>query len=303
MAHKKGAGSSDNGRDSKSKRLGVKLYGGQRAVAGNIIIRQRGTQFHAGDNVYMGRDHTLHAAVDGLVVFKRSFKDRRFVSIEPYQDVLEMPLKPIKKPSNPKSETVATPAAKPANKAAQVQVGDANSPAESEADQVVDAVAAAPVAKKAAKITVGAANDPAESEADAVADAVAADVTPVAQKAAAPKKEAAPEKAPAAKKAAAPEKAAAPKTEKGPKLNDLKIVEGVGPKIETLLKEGGISTWAELAAASEGRLKEILDAAGPRYQIHDPSSWPAQAKFAAEGKWDELKEYQKMLTGGRDKSE
>ena len=59
MAHKKGAGSSDNGRDSKSKRLGVKLFGGQAAIAGNIIIRQRGTKFHAGENVYMGRDHTL----------------------------------------------------------------------------------------------------------------------------------------------------------------------------------------------------------------------------------------------------
>ena len=83
----------------------------------------------------------------------------------------------------------------------------------------------------------------------------------------------------------------------------MKIVEGVGPKIETLLKEGGINTWAELATAPVERLKEILDAAGPRYQIHDPSSWPAQAKFAAEGKWDELKEYQEMLIGGRDVTE
>ena len=87
------------------------------------------------------------------------------------------------------------------------------------------------------------------------------------------------------------------------KQDDLKIVEGIGPKIETLLKEGGISTWAEWAEASEDRLKEILDAAGPRYQIHDPSTWPAQSKFAAEGKWDELKEYQEVLIGGRDKSE
>ncbi|MFN0216995.1 MAG: helix-hairpin-helix domain-containing protein [Saprospiraceae bacterium] len=129
-------------------------------------------------------------------------------------------------------------------------------------------------------------------------DAIAAP----APKKAAPKKAAAP-KAAAPKAEAAPEKAAAVKKEKGPKLNDLKIIEGVGPKIETLLKEGGISTWAELAAASEDRIKEILDAAGPRYQVHDPSTWPAQSKFAAEGKWEELKEYQDMLTGGRDKSE
>ncbi len=131
MAHKKGAGSSDNGRDSKSKRLGVKLFGGQRAVAGNIIIRQRGTQFHAGDNVYMGRDHTLHAQIDGLVVFKRSFKDRRFVSIEPYTEVPETPVKPVKKPTNPKLETVATPAPKPAKKEAV-----AVSPAEDLAEEV-----------------------------------------------------------------------------------------------------------------------------------------------------------------------
>jgi len=283
MAHKKGAGSSDNGRDSKSKRLGVKLFGGQRAVAGNIIIRQRGTQFHAGDNVYMGRDHTLHAQIDGLVVFKRSFKDRRFVSIEPYKEVPETPVKPVKKPTNPKLETVATPAPKPAKKSAEaVEV----------AEEVLPSVALA--------------------EEGAAPEAVAE--APAAKKAAAPKKEAAPEKAAskkettpekaASKKEAAPEKAAAaPKKEKGPKLNDLKIIEGIGPKIETLLKEGGISTWAELAAASEERLKEILDAAGPRYQIHDPSTWPAQAKFADEGKWEELKEYQEMLIGGRDKSE
>ena len=69
MAHKKGVGSSDNGRDSKSKRLGVKLFGGQLAIAGNIIIRQRGTKFHPGTNVGIGKDHTLFALVDGQVLF------------------------------------------------------------------------------------------------------------------------------------------------------------------------------------------------------------------------------------------
>lgn len=146
MAHKKGAGSSDNGRDSKSKRLGVKLFGGQRAVAGNVLVRQRGTQFHAGDNVYMGRDHTLHAAIDGLVVFKRSFKDRRFVSVEPFVEVPETPVKPVKKPTNPKHELEATPAAKPAKKAAAAEevvaeVTEAEAAAE-------DAVAEVPAAKK-----------------------------------------------------------------------------------------------------------------------------------------------------------
>ena len=83
MAHKKGAGSSDNGRDSKSKRLGVKIFGGQGAIAGNIIIRQRGTVHHAGSNVGMGKDHTLFALTDGIVEFKKGRKNRSFVSVTP----------------------------------------------------------------------------------------------------------------------------------------------------------------------------------------------------------------------------
>jgi ribosomal protein L27 len=165
MAHKKGVGSSDNGRDSKSKRLGVKLYGGQSAVAGNVLVRQRGTKFHAGENVYMGRDHTLHAAIDGMVVFTRSIKDRRFVSIVPFQDDV-VTVDPPKKgkvliPTNPKNDTKATPAAEPSKK-------------------------------------------------EAAAPAVEAVATEEAE--------------------AAPKKAAAPKKEKAPKLDDLKIIEGVGPK-------------------------------------------------------------------------
>ena len=83
MAHKKGVGSSDNGRDSKSKRLGVKIFGGQKATAGNIIVRQRGTRFHPADNVGMGKDFTLHALVNGTVVYKKGFKSRTFVSVLP----------------------------------------------------------------------------------------------------------------------------------------------------------------------------------------------------------------------------
>lgn len=84
MAHKKGVGSTDNGRDSKSKRLGVKLYGGQEARAGNIIVRQRGTKFHAGSNVGVGRDHTLYALADGKVGFvTRGPKKRKYVTVEP----------------------------------------------------------------------------------------------------------------------------------------------------------------------------------------------------------------------------
>ena len=82
MAHKKGVGSSKNGRESESKRLGVKIFGGQLAVAGNIIVRQRGTKHYPGDNVGIGKDHTLFALKDGKVKFSKGFKKRKFISVE-----------------------------------------------------------------------------------------------------------------------------------------------------------------------------------------------------------------------------
>lgn len=85
MAHKKGAGSSRNGRESESKRLGVKLSGGQLAKAGNIIVRQRGTQHHPGNNVGMGKDHTIFALVDGTVTFTKKSNNKSFVSVEPVE--------------------------------------------------------------------------------------------------------------------------------------------------------------------------------------------------------------------------
>jgi large subunit ribosomal protein L27 len=84
MAHKKGAGSSKNGRESHSKRLGVKIFGGQAAIAGNIIVRQRGTHHHAGVNVGIGKDHTLFALTPGLVEFKKKKNNRSFVSVVPF---------------------------------------------------------------------------------------------------------------------------------------------------------------------------------------------------------------------------
>ena len=81
MAHKKGGGTTRNGRDSESKRLGVKVYGGQAINAGGIIVRQRGTRVHAGDNVGVGKDHTLFALVDGTVVFKKKRDNRSYVSV------------------------------------------------------------------------------------------------------------------------------------------------------------------------------------------------------------------------------
>ncbi len=83
MAHKKGEGSVKNGRDSQSKRLGVKIYGGQAAIAGNIIIRQRGTVYHPGKNVGLGKDFTIFALTDGVVEFKKSKGDKTLVSISP----------------------------------------------------------------------------------------------------------------------------------------------------------------------------------------------------------------------------
>ena len=86
MAHKKAGGSSRNGRDSEAKRLGVKRYGGQLVKAGNIIVRQRGTEFHPGDNVGMGKDHTLFARIDGIVKFTvKGEQKRRTIIIQPAQ--------------------------------------------------------------------------------------------------------------------------------------------------------------------------------------------------------------------------
>ncbi len=85
MAHKKGVGSSKNGRESHSKRLGVKIFGGQMAIAGNIIVRQRGTKHHPSDGVGIGKDHTLFALRDGVVTFRKKLNNKSFVSVEPLE--------------------------------------------------------------------------------------------------------------------------------------------------------------------------------------------------------------------------
>lgn len=82
MAHKKGVGSSKNGRESHSKRLGVKLFGGETAKAGNILVRQRGTTHHPGKNVGIGKDHTLYALIDGVVVFSKGKENRSYISVK-----------------------------------------------------------------------------------------------------------------------------------------------------------------------------------------------------------------------------
>lgn len=222
MAHKKGVGSSDNGRDSKSKRLGVKLFGGQLAKAGNIIVRQRGTKFHPGNRVGIGKDHTLFALVDGTVEFKKGRNDRTFVSVLPFDAIVEERVAPVAKASAPTPALTA-----PKEEIKEVEASNA------------------PVAE-------GEASEPK-----------------------------------AAKKAG--------------KEDDLKIIEGIGPKLESILKESGITDLAVMSNSDPDKIREILESAGNRYKMFNPDTWPKQASLAVEGKWDELKEYQDRLEGGVEK--
>ncbi len=251
MAHKKGEGSTQNGRDSNAKRLGVKLFGGQTARAGNIIIRQRGTKFHPGDNVYMGKDFTLHAAVDGTVVFRRKRLNRTFVNIQPFVSVAE----PVDQP--------------PVSKPKPSKTGPFDAIVAETPQHISIEEPALPVQETAAVET---------PEAPA----------PKAEKAAAPKAKASSITLPSGKKI---------------KQDDLKIIEGVGPKIEELLHNAGIKTWGDLAAAATETVQAVLDEAGPRYRMHDPATWAKQAALAAAGQWEELEAYQGRLQGGRDVSD
>lgn len=240
MAHKKGEGSTQNNRDSNAKRLGVKMFGGQTVRAGNILVRQRGTKFHPGENVYMGKDYTLHAAIAGTVVFRRKRMNRTFISIQPFDTAeVETPVVPTPKPP----KTAPTPVA---------ETIEVQTPME------VDAPVAAPQAEA-----------PVE-EAPAKAKTKSASIT-----------------LPSGKKV---------------KQDDLKLVEGIGPKIEELLNAAGIKTWSDLADAATETVQAVLDEAGPRYKMHDPATWSKQAALAAAGQWEELETYQDQLQGGRDVS-
>lgn len=214
MAHKKGAGSTKNGRESHSKRLGIKIFGGQSAIAGNIIVRQRGTKHHPGENVGIGKDHTLFALTNGVVVFRKVKENRSFVSVAPFDAAAHMS-------------------------------------------------GIAPATKKAA------------------VKEVKATVAPVT------------ENAPKAEKA--------PKAAKAPKGDDLKIIEGIGPKAAEVLVAAGIDTFAKLAATPAAKVKEILDAAEAKVQHLDPTTWAQQSQLAADGKFDELKQLQDELNGGKTK--
>ncbi|MVN91165.1 50S ribosomal protein L27 [Mucilaginibacter aquatilis] len=137
MAHKKGAGSSKNGRESHSKRLGIKIFGGQPAIAGNIIVRQRGTRHNPGLNVGIGRDHTLFALIDGQVVFKKKADNRSYVSVLPYETAdVAVAVAPV---VNVAAEAEVAPANGKAKKAPKAQVEEEAPKAETatEGEEVV----------------------------------------------------------------------------------------------------------------------------------------------------------------------
>ncbi len=261
MAHKKGVGSTDNGRDSISKRLGVKMYGGQLAKPGNILVRQRGTKFHPGLNVSMGKDHTLHALVDGTVTFTKGKKNRKYVNIMPLDGAVAV--------APPKRKKKAKPAAAPVVETAAPAVEPAPEVVEAPAPEPVEEVVTAPVVDTAPETDI-----PEEVSVDlGVAEEVEAPVMGAATPEEKPKADAKPDK--------------------------LTKIEGIGPKIAEKLNNAGILTFKDLAAASLEKLQGVLDEAGPRYRMHDPGTWAEQSALAADGKWDELEALQDKLDGGK----
>lgn len=251
MAHKKGVGSTDNGRDSKSKRLGVKLFGGQTAKAGNIIIRQRGTKYHAGENVYLSKDFSIHAAVDGKVFFKKRRLNRTFVSIIPtLNEVAETVAKGEHTSYLPQTQ----------HEEEQVRVIEeaiANIPVTTDSqDDVLSHVEAS----EAENVVVAT-----HSQDSVLNDTEVSEVENTSVVA-----------------------------------DDLTKIEGIGPKIAEILNSNGILTFEQLAGSSAESIKEMLTNAGPRYAVHEPTTWSKQAAMAAAGNWEELKAYQDILDGGKE---
>ncbi len=158
MAHKKGAGSSRNGRESHSKRLGIKIFGGQPAIAGNIIVRQRGTKHNPGLNVGIGRDHTLFALAEGIVTFKKKADNRSYVSVLPFEaepvEVAAAPAPVVKPVAEKKVAVAAAPVAEAVTEAPVAETPAAEAAVETPVAAAEEAPkakkAAAPKAKKAA---------------------------------------------------------------------------------------------------------------------------------------------------------
>lgn len=283
MAHKKGEGSTQNGRDSNPKRLGVKLYGGQFAKAGNIIVRQRGTKFYAGENVYMGKDYTLHAATSGKVVFKKQRLDRTFVSIVPLEGQPDVKATSTRTAGESMIVSVPTDVVD-VTEVIETEVQAPLSMTESQAEEL--GISAADTPEEAAiHIEQSAVDTTVDEETERVIEALeASPAVPVEEK--------------STPKATTSEKITLPSGQKVTK-DDLKIVEGIGPKIEELFHNAGITTWEQLANTSVDTMKEILAEAGSRYQMHDPATWAKQAALAANGQWEEFEQYLDALKGGR----
>jgi large subunit ribosomal protein L27 len=280
MAHKKGAGSTDNGRDSAPQYLGVKKFGGERVRAGNIIVTQRGTRFHPGINTYLGKDFTLHAAIEGVVCFRYGRDAKRVVYVSPVKEDGSLLVPPQPRKVKGAKTSLLTVADRLARSSAKATVRTAK-PVVAKTTVAKATLAEPVIAHVAETVHV----EPAVAH---VAEAVhvepvvahvaeAVHVEPVVAHVA---------------KTVTPQAASA--------KDDLKKIEGIGPKIEELFNNAGIHTFAELAAADVEHLKEILHAAGPRYTIHNPASWSHQSEMAAAGQWAELKIWQDAHIGGKE---
>ncbi len=293
MAHKKAASSSDNGRDSIGRRLGVKLFGGQAAIAGNIIIRQRGTKFHPGENVGMGKDHTIYALVDGEVYFKKRRMGRTFVNIRPFDEVVE------KIDFTPKKKKVKAPKVVETKPVAKKVV------AKAEPKKVVKAEPKVPEAKVEPKVIKTETKKVEVTEAKVVrkeATVIRKEGTVIRKEGTVTRVEgtSSETKKPAVRRVEAVRRVVA-SSETTSKADDLTKIEGIGPKIAELLNADGIKTWKQLADSKVETLKGILEKAGSRYTMHNPTTWAQQAQLCVDEKWDELKVLQDRLDGGIDK--
>lgn len=243
MAHKKGVGSSDNGRDSNSNRLGVKLFAGEIAFAGNIIVRQRGTKFHPGQNVKLAKDHTLHALVDGTVEFVTKKRNRTYVNIVPLDESIQEAIyDKVRRKLEARIKEVTAKNGK-----------SAEAPAEEKPQK-------AEAAKQEKKSTPKP-EPKAETKPEPKVEA-AKPVEEVVEKKEEPKAEKVVEKAASAEQ----------------KADDLTAIEGIGPKMSEVLTTAGIDTYAKLAEISEEDLIAILEKSGARYKSFSPEAWADRAK-------------------------
>jgi len=244
MAHKKGVGSSDNGRDSNSNRLGVKLFAGEVALAGNIIIRQRGTKFHPGQNVNIAKDHTLHALVDGTVEFVTKKRNRTYVNIVPLDDSIQEAIYDkvrrklearIKEATSQKADTAEAPVEEQKQKAEAPKKEKKSSPKPEPKPE-----AAKPVEKVV------------EQKEEIKAEKVEVKVEKVEK--------------PATKKPVAA------------KADNLTVIQGIGPKMSEVLTAAGIDSYSKLSEISEEDLIAILEKSGVRYKSYSPETWAENAK-------------------------